>query len=147
MFIRCLPLLLLSLCLAGCLSSHTRTTREGQTQVFGIQLHSSRDYKEINGVKGVEEPCLRGYERTFDNLDLSIGYGFNRRIRKITTMNRSTDIFGITPGMTASEGASLARQAGLVEISPVRFRNDEASLFLHLDDKGKIFGITLEAVD
>ena len=145
--IRRLPPLLLFLCLAGCLTHRIPPEREAQTRVFGIQLHSDRDFREINGVAGVEEPCLHGYERTFDALDITISYGFNRRIRKITTMNRATDIFSITPGMTAAEGATLARRTGLTEVSPVRFRNDEVSLFLHTDEKGKVFGITLEAVE
>lgn len=145
--IRPLIPLFLILCLTGCLAHHPDPAREAQIRVFGIQLRSDRDYREINGVTGVEEPCLRGYERTFDALDLTVGYGFNRRIRKITTMNRGTSIFGIAPGVTAAEGQALARRAGLAEVSPVRFRNDDLSLFLHLDENGKVFGVTLELVE
>jgi hypothetical protein len=110
-------------------------------------LYSGTDYREINGVKAVEEPCLRGYERIFDPLDITIGYGFNRKIRKITTMNRGTSLFGITPGMPVDEGSRLARRAGLSELSPARYRNDDLTLFLHIDAKGNVFGITVETVD
>jgi hypothetical protein len=116
-------------------------------QVLGIELYSSTDYREINGIRATEEPCLRGYERILDPLDITIGYGFNRKIRKITTMNRGTSIFGITPGMPADEGRHLARQTGLHEISPVKYRNDNLSLFLHIDAKGNVFGITVETID
>jgi hypothetical protein len=140
-------LLLLSLCLAGCLATQARSERSQQTQVFGVQLYSSVDYREINGVKATEEPCLKGYERTFDSLDITIGYGSNRKIRKITTLNRGTSVFGITPGIPADEGIRLARQSGLTEVSPVRYRSEDLSLFLHIDDKGTLFGITMESLD
>jgi hypothetical protein len=139
--------LFLSLCLAGCLATQTRTGLSNQIQVFGIELYSATDYREINGIKAVEEPCLKGYERIFDPLDITIGYGFNRKIRKITTMNRGTCLFGITPGIPADEGRRLARQTGLTEVSPVRYRSDDLSLFLHIDEKGILFGLTVESVD
>jgi hypothetical protein len=116
-------------------------------QVFGIELYSGTDYREINGVKATEEPCLKGYERIFDPLDITVGYGFNRKIRKITTMNSKTSIFGITPGMPADEGRRLARQSGLTEVSPARYRSDDLSLFLHVDDKGNVFGVTVETIE
>ena len=91
--------------LAGCAGKHfDRGTVCEQVDVFGIQLFSDRDYKEINGVKADEEPCLRGYERTFDALDLTIGYGFDKKIRKITTRNPGTILFGINPGMSFRAG-------------------------------------------
>jgi hypothetical protein len=133
--------------LAGCIATQARTGLLNQTHVFGIELYSATDYREINGVKAVEEPCLRGYERIFDPLDITIGYGFNRKIRKITTMNSKTSLFGITPGMPAEEGRRLARQSGLTEVSPVRYRSDDLSLFLHIDAKGNVSGVTLESVD
>jgi len=138
--------ILLSLCLAGCFASQARTGLSNQIQVFGIELYSSTDYREINGVKGMEEPCLKGYERIFDPLDITIGYGFNRKIRKITTMNRGTSMFGITPGMSVDEARRLARQTGLNEVSPVRYRSDDLSLFLHIDAKGNVFGVTVETI-
>jgi hypothetical protein len=116
-------------------------------QVFGIELYSGTDYREINGVKATEEPCLKGYERIFDPLDITVSYGFNRKIRKITTMNSKTSIFGITPGMPADEGRRLARQSGLTEESPARYRSDDLSLFLHVDDKGNVFGVTVETIE
>jgi hypothetical protein len=139
--------LFLSLFLAGCAATQTRTGTPNQIQVFGIELHSSTDYREINGVKATEEPCLKGYERIFDPLDITVSYGFNRKIRKITTMNSKTSIFGITPGMPADEGRLLARQSGLTEVTPVRYRSDNLSLYLHIDAKGNVSGVTLESVD
>jgi hypothetical protein len=62
-------------------------------------------------------------------------------------MNSKTSLFGITPGMPAEEGRRLARQSGMTEVSPVRYRRDDLSLFLHIDAKGNVSGVTLESVD
>jgi hypothetical protein len=49
--------------------------------------------------------------------------------------------------MPADEGRLLARQSGLTEVSPVRYRSDNLSLYLHIDAKGNVSGVTLESVD
>lgn len=139
--------LLLSLFLTGCLMNQARTGVSRQTHVFGIELHSKVDHQEIGGVKATEEPCLRGYERSFEALDLTIGYGFNKKVRKITTRNNGTSLFGITPGMSAAEGKRLAQQSALTEISLNKYQGADISLILLIDAKDKVFGITLESMD
>ena len=53
--------ILLLLLLAGCVSKTARSSIDfAQLDVYGVAMHSSTDYREINGVKGVDEPCLRG---------------------------------------------------------------------------------------
>jgi hypothetical protein len=119
-----------------------------QVDVFGVQLFSDTDYREINGVKAEEEPCLRGYERTFDALDIVIGYGFNGKVRKITTRNIATAMFGIHPGMTFDEGRKKILLTGFSEsTSPFTFRSNRYSLTFLVDDKSTIFGLTLQSFD
>jgi hypothetical protein len=143
---RCLAILL-SLCLTGCLANGARTDISRQVQVFGIELYSGVDYREINGVKATEEPCLKGYEREFDRLEITIGYGFDGRIRKIFTRNPSTTMFGITPGIPAEDGRRLARLAGFNELSPGRYRNSDLILNLLVDGQNRLFGMTVETID
>jgi hypothetical protein len=144
---RC-SVLALSLCLAGCLAHQIRADVARQIQIFGIELNSSRDYREFRGIVATEEPCLKGYELNFEKLDLIIGYGFNRKIRKITTLNQNTSVFGISPGNTLEEGRKRAIQAGLSEeVAKNRYIGDGISLNLLVDEKGKIFGITVETID
>lgn len=137
----------LSLCLAGCLASSAgRETLSRQTNVYGVELYSGVDYREFGGVKGTDEPCLRGFERSFDSLEISVGYGFDRHVRKITTRNTATSIFGVKPGMSAAEGARLLGQAGLAEgENPRIYRGEGFGVILLLDGAGKIFGITVES--
>ena len=117
-----LLLLLLSLLLAGCRSGTIRPeTLPAQLQVFGVQLHSDRDYREISGDVALEEPCLRGYERSFDRLQITIGYGVDRFIRKIGTRNPATSIFGISPGMKFAAAGQRIRNAGLYPLPPAAY--------------------------
>lgn len=140
-------LLVLSVCLAGCMANRTRADVSRQIQVFGIEMYSGVDYWEIGGVRATEEPCLRGYERSFDPFEVTIGYGLDKNIRKITTRNPATSVFGITPGIPAEEGEQLARQAGLQEVAISKFQGMGINLSLLVDGKGKIFGVTIESRD
>jgi hypothetical protein len=141
-------MLALSLCLAGCLAHQIPADVARQIQIFGIELNSDRDYREFRGIVATEEPCLKGYELNFEKLDLIIGYGFNRKIRKITTLNKNTSVFGISPGNTLEEGRKRAIQAGLSEEAAInRYKGDDISLYLLVDEKGRIFGITVEIID
>lgn len=135
--------------LPGCMSPGIgRDKIAGQTDVFGIELYSDVDYKTINGVVATEEPCLRGYDRSFEALDLTVGYGFDNKIRKITTRNLNTSIFGIKPGMTFEEGKKIILQAGFVEHAPpFTFSANEYSLTFLVGSDNRIFGLTLESLD
>lgn len=143
-----LIMVLIPLLLSGC--AHTALDREtvaGQIDVFGVQLHSDINYREINGVAAMEEPCLRGYERSFDALDIIIGYGFNKKIRKITTRNATTSLFGIRPGMTFDEGRGRILQSGFSEyIPPFTYKSNSYTLKFLIDGDNRIFGLTLESL-
>jgi hypothetical protein len=138
---------LLLLCLTGCFAKYAATDVSRQTHVFGIELNSGIDYQEIGGVKATEEPCLKGYERSFDQLDVTIGYGFDKKIRKITTRNSSTNVFGISPGVSLEEGRRLAQHASLSEVSQYHYQGKGVTLTLLVDGHNKVFGITVETED
>jgi hypothetical protein len=120
----------------------------GQVDVCGVALFSSVDYTEINGVSATEEPCLKGYDHNFDALVITVGYGFDKRIRKVITRNTKTSPFGVSPGMPFEEGKQKVLKAGSIEAdSPYRFTADGFSLTLLVDGDGKIFGIAIELID
>ncbi|MBA4417815.1 MAG: hypothetical protein C0392_07885 [Syntrophus sp. (in: bacteria)] len=142
-------LMLLFLVLAGCMGKYVENEKvRDQINVFGVALFSSVDYKEINGVSATEEPCLKGYDRSYDALDITVGYGFNKRIRKIITRNPTTSLFGVSPGMSFGEGRQKILGAGFIEAgSSYKFKADGFSLTLLVDGSQKIFGIAVELLD
>ena len=110
---RAIAVLLFIQFFAGCAGSYLGQDQlAGQIKVFGIEMHSTTDYLQINGVDAVEEPCLRGYERTFASLGVSIGYGFDKKVRKIVTRNPKTSLFGISPGFSLEAGEENAIRMG-----------------------------------
>ena len=139
-------LLLLCGCAGRTLPSAVLTA---QTKVFDIQLHSAVDHREIAGVPGEEEPCLHGYERSFAALQVSVGYGFDRTIRKIITRNSTTSLFGIHPGMSLTDAAGYAAAAGFVpeQRYPTLFRNGAYLLALTVDREERVVGVALEFTD
>lgn len=119
-----------------------------QVDVFGASPFSNIDFTEINGVKAVEEPCIRGYDRNFDALDITIGYGFDKRIRKIVTLNPATSMFGVHIGITLDESREKLKKAGFIEDNqPNTFRNAPYSLTLLIDTKDRVSGLRLEIIE
>ncbi len=137
------------LLIAGCTGKNIYTEKvNSQINVFGIKLLTDTDYKIINGVQAVEEPCLKGYERSFDALDITIGYGFNKKIRKITTRNHNTSMFEVSPGMTFEEGRQKIVAAGFTEYSPPYiFISNGYTLTVLADGDKRIFGLTIQPID
>lgn len=142
-------LIVLSLLCAGCLGNGARSSlNPRQVDVFGVAFAADTDYRELRGIKGVDEPCLRGFDRSFDDLDVVIGYDRKGRVRKITTRNPQTSLFGVHPGDTAASAAAALRVAGFVDDgTPSRFRNGGVALTVRADPAGRISGMTLETVD
>ncbi len=140
---------ILSTLIVGCSTLNTgNSALAKQINVFGAVPFSTADFTEINGIKAVEEPCIRGYDRNFDALDIIIGYGFNKRIRKIITLNPATSMFGVTIGMTVDEARKRLHTAGFIENSkPNTFKNDPYSLTLLVKTKDTVSGLRLEIID
>ena len=114
-----LILFIIFLLLSGCLGKRILLDKmNDQVNVFGVKLYSDIDYKKINGVVATEEPCIRGYERSFEDLDVIIGYGFDHKIRRIVTRSPSTSMFGIKPGMNFGDGKIKILQSGFNEYAP-----------------------------
>jgi len=140
---------ILTILLTGCLAN--RLGGEGlnkQINVFGLSLYSAHDDKSIRGVVPIKEPCLKGFEYIYDPLDLTISYGFNDRIRRITTRNKETSMFNIHIGDSFSKGKDIIRQAGFSEgDSPYKFVKDGCLFTLLVDDHERIFGMSFEVLD
>ena len=131
--------------LAGCAGVRNREPTP-ELDVFGVELGSTADHRSIRGVVVVEEPCLRGYERFFEALDFSVGYDPSGRVRKVTTRNPATRVWGIRPGDSLSAAREMATRAGFTEKgAPHRFEKDGRRLTLLADESGRVFGLTLEA--
>lgn len=117
-------------------------------QVFGVALGAAAEPPALADVPRTEEPCLRGIERTFLSRALTIGYGHDGAIRKVTTRNPETAVFGIRPGDGADSSRFKALAAGFrATTDPHRYIRDCCALTLLVDDRSRVFGIAIELRD
>jgi hypothetical protein len=135
--------------IAGCAAGQASLRAANSLiRVFGAELGAEGIPPELCGVDATEEPCLKGYERIFETLAVSIGYGHNGRIRKITTRNSETAMFGIHPGDDLRPSRERALAAGFRETGTAnRYKDDSCSLMLLVGENGRVFGMTVELLD
>ena len=138
----------LFLFLPGCSNSKPGSDEiNKQIDVFGIHLFSEEMFQKIKEVTAVEEPCIKGYEKIYDQLDVSIGYSKSGYIRKITTLNKDTAMFGIKPGEAFPTGKDMILKAGFIQgDTDYHYKKDWCSFTL-LVDKNNIFGMRIEVID
>jgi hypothetical protein len=119
-----------------------------QINVFDLALFSANDDKNVRGIVPRKELCLNGFEYFYDPLDISVGYGTNDRIRKITTRNKETSMFDIRVGDSFPKGKDLILQAGFSKgDTPYKFVKDWGLFTLLVDDHDRVFGMTLEVLE
>jgi hypothetical protein len=148
----CLSLILFAVSaflLTGCLAN--RPGSKGwnrQIDVFGLALFSTHEDKSIRGIVPKKEPCLKGFDYSYDPLDITVGYGNDDRIRKISTRNRDTSMFDIQVGDAFPKGKASILQAGFSEgDTPYKFLKDGFLFTLLVDDRDRVFGMTLESLE
>jgi len=117
-------------------------------KVFGVQLFSEADYKDIKGIIPSKEPCTKGFEYIYDSLDISIGYSFKGYIRKITSLNKSTSMFDIHIGDSFQSGTAKILKSGFKKSEdPYSFVKDWCSFTLLVNEQQKVFGMRVEVLD
>jgi hypothetical protein len=118
------------------------------TDVFGLTLGDPAGPRELARVKGSDEACIHGFERTFDPLDITVGYGFDNRVRRIFTANPRTAIGGIHPGEDRVVAREKLLRAGFeATVSRDRFVSPCCSVTLLSGAGGTVSGIVLEKTD
>jgi hypothetical protein len=135
--------------LTGCLAKRVGSEAlNKQINVFDLALFSASSDKNISGIVPRKEPCLKGFDYFYDPLDISVGYGTDDRIRKITTRNKETSMFDIRVGDPYPKGKALILQAGFsAGDTPYKFVKDGFLFTLLVDDHDRIFGMTLEVLE
>lgn len=119
-----------------------------QIKVFNITLFSQADNRAINGVAPRREPCIKGYEFYYDDLDLVVSFTPNDSVWRITTRNKNTGMFGIKPGDSFSQAKRKILQLGFTQsYTPYKFVKDWCLFTLLVNEKNKVFGMTVEVLD
>ncbi len=119
-----------------------------QIKVFNVALFANADNGVIKGVAPRREPCISGYEFYYDDLDIVVSFHNNDRIWRITTRNKITSIFGISPGDSFSQAKEKIMRRGFSQsYTPYKFVKDWCLFTLLVNEKNEVFGMTVEILD
>jgi hypothetical protein len=136
-------------CLSGCsIKKPGSDNINSQIKVFNVALFAPADKSPIEGVLPRREPCISGYEFYYDDLDIVTSYHNNGRIWRITTRNRRTNMFGISPGDSFLQAKEKIMQFGFSQgYTPYKFVKDWCLFTLLVNEKNDVFGMTVEVLD
>ena len=135
--------------LAGCAGAglSVKAANDGLF-VFGAQLGVAGIPDGLAGVLSEETPCLKGRDFSYDAREVLIGYGHDGKIRKVTTRNPGTSVYGIRPGDEFATAEPKVLAAGFRETGAKhRYGNEGCLLTLSVDEAGRLFALMLELRD
>jgi hypothetical protein len=114
--------------------------------VFGVELYSRIDHQVLEGEASEREPCILGYEYSFEQLDVTIGYTHEGVVRLIKTRNAGTSIFGVRPGITLAESKMHLEGCGFrAGEASNTFRQGHLMITLLANEHDMVFGVVAEA--
>ena len=116
--------------------------------VFGIKLNvPESEVHKLAGSKSEKSMCINGYEYDYTDKLINMGFDIDRgKVRRVTTKNPSTSIFGITPGMDLTGAYAHVKDSGFIKDSSSEFKFNKKNIILTIISmKGvKADGITIE---
>lgn len=128
-------LLLSAAVMTGCgnsVSSFIKNDINPNINVLGIKLGmTEEEVFKLAGSDGEKALCTQGYEYAYSGKKLNIGFDTETKtVRRVTTKNPATSIFGITPGMTAEESFSKLQGKGFTKdaVSNYKFHKENISI-------------------
>lgn len=85
-----------------------------QINVFGVQIYMDEPkVHEAVGSKGEKAMCIYGYEYVYADELVNIGFNSDtEKVRRVTTKNPDTSIYGVVPGIKLEEAFKILNSQG-----------------------------------
>jgi len=130
-------LFLIALSVSACSgSSASFITKEvnPQIDVFGVQLMMDEaKVKGLLGDQGEKAMCVYGYEYEYADKDINIGYNSkSNQVRRITSKNPETSIFGIKPGTKLAEAYQVLAANGFIESADSKYKYSKENIIISI---------------
>lgn len=95
-----------------------------QIDVMGIKLYMEEDeVHKIVGVDGERAMCVNGYEYEYRDKKLNIGFNIDTdEVRRITTKNPETSIYGLNPGISLDKAYDIIDSEGFEKDKDDKYR-------------------------
>lgn len=116
--------------------------------MFGIKLlMEEKKVLDILGGEGEHSPCVYGYERTYEDKNISIGFDKDSKVRKIILKGSNEDLYGIKKGMDEDKAVDILKENGFnKEEDTSRFVKDKIFIKILGDDNNKVKGTIIEII-
>jgi predicted small secreted protein len=144
-------LLLASLIFTGCGNSASAFIKDKinpNIDVLGIQLGmTEEEVFKLAGSDGEKALCTQGYEYSYSEKKLNIGFNSETKtVRRVTTKNPDTDLFGIKPGMTVGEAFAKIDGIGFTKdsVSNYKFHKENVTLTILSMNDTLADGVSIE---
>ncbi|WP_161821969.1 hypothetical protein [Sporotomaculum syntrophicum] len=138
--------------LAGCGNTNSLINNEinPNIDVLGIKLNMPEaQVHELAASQGKKDMCINGYEYNYADKLINIGFDANQgKVRRITTKNPDTSIFGIKPGVDlATANAQLEKYSFSKEqASEFKFHKENVMLTIISMHGTLADGVTIELI-
>lgn len=88
-----------------------------QINVFNVQIYMDEtDVHEAIPTKGEKAMCIYGYEYEYEQSRVNIGFNSEtEKVRRVTTKNPDTSIYGIVPGTELEEAYNIVDSHGFLK--------------------------------
>ena len=144
-------MLLSAAVMSGCgnqVSSLIKDEINPKIEVMGIGLGmTEEEVFKLAGSDGERALCTQGYEYSYSDKKLNIGFDSKpKTVRRVTTKNPDTSVFGIKPGMAIDEAFSKIDGSGFSKDadSNYKFHKENITLTVLSMDGTLADGVTIE---
>lgn len=111
-----------------------------------LLMDDDKVIKLLNG-EGQYADCVYGYERTYEEKGISIGFDKSKRVRKLILKNAECDIYGIRIGIKKDKAIEiLNKNKYLKEEGSSRYKRDNVFMKILVNDESIVRGIILEII-
>lgn len=142
-------IMMMLLTLAGCSNSNDSFIEKEvnpNIDVFAVKmLMDEKSVHEAIGAEGEKAMCVYGYE--YDYSDKLINIGFNsdaKLVRRVSSKNPETSIYGIKPGMELTKAYKIITSNGFKKDSKYKFSKDNVILSITSMKGTNADGIAIE---
>ncbi|MGE5391027.1 MAG: hypothetical protein ACM3PE_08170 [Deltaproteobacteria bacterium] len=130
-------LILLFISISGCSRSNDSYINKEvnpQIDVYGVKLMMDESkVKSLLGSPGEKAMCVYGYEYEYTDKDINIGYDSkSNQVRRITSKNPETSIYGIKPGAELAEAYQVLAANGFKESADSKYKYSKESIILSI---------------
>lgn len=118
----------------GCGNSNDTFIKEvnSNINVLDVKINMKENQvKNLVGSKVTKDPCVSGYEFNYEEKLINIGFKNEEgTVRRVTTKNPDTSVYGIKPGTTLEDAFAKVKDSGFTNDSNSKYKFHKNNVIL-----------------